>query len=59
MWNPHRFDVIQKSDPKAKKHSLATAWDEEPSLDMEPVVHVPEPVVNLPETAEHPGSRPG
>ena len=54
MGNPHRFEVIQKSDPKAKKQSLATAWDDEPSPKPEPVVHVPDAVVNLPETAEHP-----
>ena len=49
MGNPHRFEVIQKSDPKDKKPSLATAWNEEPSLEPEHVVHVPEPVVNVPE----------
>jgi hypothetical protein len=68
MGNPHRFEVIQKSDPKDKKPSLATAWDEEPSLELEPVVHMPDPepvvhmpdpVVDIPEPAEQPRTLPG
>ena len=36
MGNPHRFEVIDKSDPKEKKPSLATAWDDEPSPSRDP-----------------------
>jgi Glycosyl transferase family group 2 len=52
--NPHRFEVIQKTDPKAKKRSLATSLHhgsstgpEHPVLTPEPVVLIPEPVESL------------
>jgi hypothetical protein len=48
--NPRRFDVIQKTDPKAKKPSLATALRREGSA--EPVVLVPDPVISIPEPVE-------
>ncbi len=41
--NPHRFEVIQKMDPKAKKTSLVTIPDHGPSSGGEPVVRIPEP----------------
>jgi glycosyl transferase family 2 len=56
--NPRRFDVINKTDPKEKKPSLATGRDHGASMDHErapveaqPVVHVPEaePVESLPD----------
>ena len=40
--NPHRFEVIQKTDPKAKKPSLATISG--PGSSTEPVVRIPDPV---------------
>ncbi len=43
--NPHRFEVIQKTDPKAKKASLATL----PGLGSSTA---PEPVLRIPEAAE-------
>jgi hypothetical protein len=46
--NPHRFEVIQKTDPKAKKKSLATALDQGSSTGPEPVVVIPEPVESQP-----------
>lgn len=44
--NPRRFEVIQKTDPKARKTSLATA------LGRPPVVRLPEPALLVPEPAE-------
>ena len=40
--NPHRFDVIEKTDPKSKKPSLATISD--PGSSPESVVRIPDPV---------------
>ncbi len=42
--NPRRFEVIQKTDPKAKKISLATLPDRGSSIGPEPVVRIPESV---------------
>ena len=42
--NPHRFDVIEKTDPKAKKPSLATISGPGSSAATEPVVRIPDPV---------------
>jgi hypothetical protein len=42
--NPHRFEVIQKKDPKARKTSLATVAVRGSSSEPEPVVLIPEPV---------------
>ena len=65
--------MINKSDPKEKKPSLATAWDDEPSLEPgsivhipepvinipEPMINIPEPMINIPEPVEHPRTLPG
>jgi hypothetical protein len=40
--NPHRFEVIEKTDPKSKKPSLATISG--PGSSTEPVVRIPDPV---------------
>ena len=53
MGNPHRFEVIQKTDPKAKKKSLATAWDGGTSSEPEPVVYLPDPVIHVPDPVIH------
>lgn len=50
--NPRRFEVIQKSDPKEKKTSLATAPDHGSPTEPEPVVRIPEPEVLVPEPAD-------
>ncbi|MGH2596815.1 MAG: glycosyltransferase family 2 protein [Actinomycetota bacterium] len=50
--NPRRFDVIQKTDPKARKTSLLTTSDHGSSTGSEPVAPVPEPVVLVPEPVE-------
>ena len=50
--NPHRFEVIQKTDPKARKKSLATRLEDGPSTWPEPAVLIPEPVVHVPEPVE-------
>ena len=50
--NPHRFEVIEKVDPKARKTSLATARGSRSPRRQERVVLVPEPVVQVPETVE-------
>ena len=50
--NPRRFDVIQKTDPKARKTSLVTTSDHGSSTGSEPVAPVPEPVVLVPEPVE-------
>lgn len=42
--NPHRFDVIQKTDPKSKKPSLVTTLGHGSSPRPEHVVRIPEPV---------------
>jgi hypothetical protein len=42
--NPRRFEVIEKTDPKAKKMSLATIPDRGSPIGPEPVVRIPEPV---------------
>lgn len=42
--NPRRFEVIEKTDPKAKKMSLATIPDRGSPIGSEPVVRIPEPV---------------
>ncbi len=44
--NPHRFEVIEKTDPKSKKPSLATISG--PGSSMEPVVRIPDPVTSGP-----------
>jgi hypothetical protein len=41
--NPRRFEVIHKTDPKAKKRSLATIPDHGSPIGPEPVVRIPEP----------------
>ena len=41
--NPHRFEVIQKTDPKAKKASLATLPDPGSSAHSDATVVLPEP----------------
>ena len=43
--NPHRFEVIQKTDPKAKKTSLATKRDHGSSIGVEPVMFIPAPAL--------------
>ena len=43
LKEPHRFDVIQKTDPKAKKTSLATMSVGSP-VERGPVVVIPDPV---------------
>ncbi|MGZ5305683.1 MAG: hypothetical protein ACXWEG_03015, partial [Actinomycetota bacterium] len=50
--NPRRFEVIQKTDPKARNMSLADAPDHGSSTVPEPVVLIPEPVVLVPEPVE-------
>jgi hypothetical protein len=50
--NPHRFEVIQKVDPKARKTSLATAGVPGSPKTPERVVLVPEPVVQVSEPVE-------
>ncbi|MGZ5296239.1 MAG: glycosyltransferase family 2 protein, partial [Actinomycetota bacterium] len=50
--NPRRFEVIQKTDPKARNTSLADAPDHGSSTVPEPVVLIPEPVVLVPEPVE-------
>jgi hypothetical protein len=50
--NPRRFEVIQKTDPKARKTSLVTTLDHGSSTGFEPVAPVPEPVVLVPEPVE-------
>jgi hypothetical protein len=50
--NPRRFDVIQKTDPKERKTSLATSPDQGSSTGPEPVVLIPEPVSLVPESVE-------
>jgi Glycosyl transferase family group 2 len=47
--NPHRFEVIQKTDPKAKKTSLATVGEDGSSTGFEPALFTPEPVIVVPE----------
>ena len=47
--NPRRFDVIHKTDPKARKPSLANVLRQGAA---EPVVLVPEPVIPIPEPVE-------
>jgi hypothetical protein len=42
--NPHRFDVIEKTDPKSKKPSLATIPGPSSSTGPEPVVRIPDTV---------------
>jgi hypothetical protein len=46
--NPHRFEVINKTDPKAKKMSLVTIPDLGPSTVPEPVIRLPEPAAPRP-----------
>jgi hypothetical protein len=46
--NPHRFEVINKTDPKAKKMSLVTIPDLGPSTGPEPVIRLPEPAASQP-----------
>ena len=46
--NPHRFEVIQKTDPRERKPSLITTSDRGSSNEPEPVVHIPEPVAPEP-----------
>jgi hypothetical protein len=55
--NPHRFEVIQKVDPKAKKKSLVTARGHGAPIRPERVVLVPEPVVHVPEPVESSSDR--
>jgi hypothetical protein len=50
--NPRRFDVIQKTDPKPRKTSLATTLDHGESTWPEPVVRIPEPVAQVSEHVE-------
>lgn len=50
--NPHRFEVIQKTDPKGRRPSLVTAPSGEPSGPHEPVIMVPDPVVIVLDTPE-------
>jgi hypothetical protein len=50
--NPRRFEVIQKSDPKPRKTSLATTLDHGESTWPEPVVRIPEPAALVPEPVE-------
>jgi hypothetical protein len=50
--NPRRFEVIQKTDPKARKTSLATTLDHGSSTWPEPVVLIPDPVVLVLEPVE-------
>jgi hypothetical protein len=55
--NPHRFEVIQKTDPKARKPSLVSTLDHGSSAAPEPVVVlIPEPVVLEPEKIDDLGS---
>jgi hypothetical protein len=42
--NPRRFEVIEKTDPKAKKMSLATIPDRGSPIGSGPLVRIPEPV---------------
>jgi hypothetical protein len=54
--NPHRFDVIEKTDPKSKKPSLATISG--PGSSTEPVVRIPDPVTPGPaDTSKSSGAR--
>jgi hypothetical protein len=46
--NPHRFEVIQKTDPKSKKPSLAMIPGHGSSAPAEPVVLIPEAVMPEP-----------
>jgi hypothetical protein len=46
--NPHRFEVIQKTDPKERKPSLITTTDRGSPDEPEPVVQIPEPVAPEP-----------
>jgi len=55
--NPHRFDVIQKTDPKSKRLSLATTQDHGSSTEQEPVVRIPEPVDSFSDRLRNVGDR--
>jgi hypothetical protein len=47
--NPRRFDVIQKTDPKAKKPSLVTVPDRRSSSGTDPEMPASGPIVRVPE----------
>ena len=52
--NPRRFDVIQKTDPKPRRTSLATPLDNGSPTQPGPALLLPEPVVLVPEPVETP-----